>query len=43
MATKMMTQGMTVTDHIVAWSMMSGLALALLQLAQTAALPAHFV
>ena len=43
MATKMMTRGMTVTDHIVAWSMMSGLALALLQLAQTASLPAHFV
>jgi hypothetical protein len=41
MATKMMTTGMT--DHIVAWSIMSGLALALLQLAQTAALPAHFV
>jgi hypothetical protein len=43
MATKMMTTGMTMTDHIVAWSIMSGLALALLQLAQTAALPAHFV
>ena len=42
MATGMITKGMTVTDHIVAWSMMSGLALALLQLAQTAALPAHF-
>jgi len=43
MATKMMTKGMTVTDHIVAWSMMSGLALALLQVALTAALPAHLV
>ena len=43
MATKMMTKGMTVTDHIVAWSMMSGLVLALLQVAQTAVLPAHFV
>jgi hypothetical protein len=43
MATKMMTKGMTVTDRVVAWSMISGLALALLQVAQTAALPAHFV
>ena len=25
MATKMITKGMTVADHIVAWSMMSGL------------------
>ena len=43
MATKLMTKGMTVTDRIVAWSMMSGLAFALLQVAQTAALPVHFV
>jgi hypothetical protein len=43
MATKMMTKGLTVTDRVVAWSMMSGLALALLQVAHTTALPAHFV
>ncbi|MGU3546194.1 hypothetical protein [Methylobacterium sp. A52T] len=43
MATKMMTKGMTVTDHIVAWSMVTGLALAVLQFALTAALPTHFV
>jgi hypothetical protein len=43
MANKMMTKGMTVMDHVVAWSMMSGLALALLQVAQIAALPSHFV
>jgi hypothetical protein len=43
MATKMMTKGMTMADHIVAWSMISGLAFALLQVAQTAALPTHFV
>ncbi|SFM34822.1 hypothetical protein [Methylobacterium pseudosasicola] len=43
MATKMMTKGMTTVDHIVAWSMMAGLAVALVQCAQTMALPAHFV
>ena len=43
MATKMITKGMTVADHIVAWSMMSGLVLSFLQLGQTAALRAHFV
>jgi hypothetical protein len=43
MAARMMTRGMSVTDRIVAWFMMSALALALLQTAQTAALPAHFV
>ncbi|MHB2207030.1 hypothetical protein [Methylobacterium sp. CM6257] len=43
MATKMVTKGTTATGHIMAWSIMSGLALALLQCAQTAALPAHIV
>ncbi|MDP4022093.1 hypothetical protein Q8W71_05635 [Methylobacterium sp. NEAU 140] len=43
MAAKMMTQGMTVTDNLVAWAMMAGLSFALVQYAQGLALPAHFV
>ena len=43
MATQMMTTGMTGTDRAVAWTMIAGLALALVQYAQGLALPAHFV
>ena len=43
MATKMITKGMTRTDRIVAWTMMTGLAIALIQYAQGMALPMHFV
>jgi hypothetical protein len=43
MATQMMTAGMTGTDRVVAWTMIAGLALALVQYAQDFALPAHFV
>lgn len=43
MATQMMTTGVTGADRIVAWAMIAGLALALVQYAQTLALPAHFV
>ena len=43
MATKMMTKGMTATDRFVAWAMMAGLAVAVMQFGQAAALPAHFV
>ena len=43
MATMMMTKGTTTIDRIVAWAMLSGLAVALLQYAQASALPAHFV
>lgn len=43
MATKMMIKGMSVTDRVVAGAMMTGLAMALVQYAQTLALPAHFV
>jgi hypothetical protein len=43
MATQMMTTGLTRTDRVVAWTMMAGLALALVQYAQALALPAHFV
>jgi hypothetical protein len=39
----MMTRGMTTADRIVAWAMMTGLALALLQCGQASALPPHFV
>jgi hypothetical protein len=42
MATKMITKGMTTVDLIVAWAMMAGLATALVQCAQAAALPTHF-
>jgi hypothetical protein len=43
MATQMMTSGTTGTDRFVAWTMIAGLALALVQFAQDLALPAHFV
>ena len=43
MATQIMTKGLTRADHFVAWTMMVGLALALLQYAQDLAIPAHFV
>lgn len=42
MATRMMTKGMSTMDRAVAWTMMAGLALALIQYAQAMALPAHF-
>lgn len=31
------------TDRIIVWALMAGLAIALLQYAESAALPAHFV
>lgn len=43
MATRMMTKGLTRTDRLVAWTMIGGLALALVQYAQDWALPTHFV
>lgn len=43
MAKRMMTRGMTTSDRIVAWMMMAGLAVALIQSGQVAALPMHFV
>ncbi len=43
MATRIMTAGLTRSDHFVAWAMIAGLALALVQSAQSFALPAHFV
>jgi hypothetical protein len=43
MATRMMTNSATGADRIVAWIMIAGLALALIQSAQALALPAHFV
>jgi hypothetical protein len=43
MATRMMTQGLTRSDRLVAWTMIAGIALALVQYAQDFALPAHFV
>lgn len=43
MAKMLMTRGMTPTDRIVAWAVMSGLAVALFQYAQASALPSHFV
>jgi hypothetical protein len=43
MATQIMTKGLTCTDRFVAWTMMAGLVLALLQYAHDLALPAHFV
>jgi hypothetical protein len=43
MASRIMTRGMTGTDRLVAWTMIAGLAFALLQAAQDLALPAHFV
>jgi len=43
MATRIMTNGLTRTDCLVAWTMIAGLALALVQYAQDIALPAHFV
>lgn len=43
MATRMMTNSVTGADRIVAWIMIAGLALALIQSAQALALPAHFI
>ena len=43
MATQIITKGLTRTDHVVAWTMIAGLAVALLQYAYDLALPAHFV
>ncbi|MGV7033791.1 hypothetical protein [Methylobacterium symbioticum] len=43
MATMLMTKGATATDRIVAWALLSGLAIAVLQYAEASALPAHFV
>ncbi len=43
MFTKITINGMTLRDHFVAWTMMAGLAVAVMQLGQAAALPAHFV
>jgi hypothetical protein len=43
MATRMMTNSVTGADRIVTWTMITGLALALIQSAQALALPAHFV
>ncbi|GJE60926.1 hypothetical protein [Methylobacterium trifolii] len=43
MATRMMIKGMSVSDRFVAWAMTAGMAVALVQLGQAAALPAHFV
>ncbi|WP_273559226.1 hypothetical protein R1A27_09785 [Methylobacterium sp. NMS12] len=43
MVTRMMTNTASGSDRIVAWSMIAGLALALIQYAQDVALPAHFV
>ena len=42
MAARIMAEGMTLTDRLVAWAMMSGLTFALVQSAQGMALPAHF-
>jgi hypothetical protein len=43
MAQRMITRGMTTADRIVAWTMMAGLALALIHCGQASALPPHFV
>ena len=43
MVTRMMTNTASGSDRIVAWSMIAGLALAVIQYAQDVALPAHFV
>lgn len=43
MTTKMKIRGMTARDRVLAWAVMTGLATALLQYAEAAALPAHFV
>ncbi|MGT2480755.1 hypothetical protein ACU4GR_22420 [Methylobacterium oryzae CBMB20] len=43
MVTRMMTNSASGSDRIVVWSMIAGLALALIQYAQAAALPTHFV
>jgi hypothetical protein len=43
MTTHMMTKGVTGTDRLVVWTMIAGLALALVQYAQDLALPAHFL
>lgn len=43
MATRTMTNSVTGADRIVAWIMVAGLALALIQSAQALALPAHFI
>ena len=43
MVTRMMTNPASGSDRIVAWSMIAGLALAVIQYAQDVALPAHFV
>lgn len=42
MAKTILTKKMTNTDHV-AWSMIAGLALALIHYSQFLALPAHFV
>ncbi|MDP4021884.1 hypothetical protein Q8W71_04535 [Methylobacterium sp. NEAU 140] len=43
MATTMITKGMTAMDRVIATALLSGLALALVECARVAALPAHFV
>jgi hypothetical protein len=43
MATHMVIKGLTRTDRVVAWTMIAGLALALVQYAQDLALPTHFL
>jgi uncharacterized membrane protein YedE/YeeE len=43
MAKRMMIRGMTTSHWIVAWMMMAGLVLALIQSGQASALPTHVV
>ena len=43
MAKRMMIRGMTLSDQVVAWAMMAGLAVALVHFGQAAALPTSFV
>ena len=42
MAKRAMISGLTQTDRAMVWTMLVGLTLALIQYAQTLALPAHF-
>jgi hypothetical protein len=43
MTTETKIRGITGTDRIVLWALLAGLATVLLQYAEAAALPAHFV
>lgn len=42
MAKRAMMKGMTTMDRVVAWAMMAGIVIALVQYGQAMALPRHF-